>query len=283
MYATKIIADLVDDPLPNAAAVGTGCSCGIDSIHVLNGHIDHPIKNLRLTHLVLNNAGAFRDESGQYDRSAASASRVAKENGLKAVITNSNISEFYSEQFEKYHTYANMFCVLALRKLWGTFFYGSSGHDVSKFRVLDNEHCDCSYYDILSLSCISTDGLVVYSEGAAKSRYEKTQEIFNSELAKKYLNVCQSDIGRNCSTCEKCRRTLLALDAIGGVESFSGVFDLETYHKNRTRFIGWALWRKWLGVGADLTNDALAVLLPQCRIMAYVWALVYLLYRGIKA
>jgi hypothetical protein len=49
LYPTKIIAKLDNMPLPNAGAVGTGLSCGIDSFHVLASQNDlYP--SLKITH-----------------------------------------------------------------------------------------------------------------------------------------------------------------------------------------------------------------------------------------
>jgi len=274
MHRTQIHAELTDSPLENAGGVGTGCSCGVDSLHAIMHHLRHPMKSLRLTHLVVNNAGAFQKGMGQYERSVKVASRIAQDEGVSLVITDSNISDFYSEGFELYHTYANMFCVLALRKLWRTFFYGSSGHDYSHFSVVDNDVDSADKYDLMSLFCVSTGGLNVYDEGGAFSRFEKTRAIYDFELARKCLNVCVCDTGSNCSKCDKCRRTLLNLDALGGVEPFGDVFDINVYRKNKVRYLGWALWKRWNGYG-DMTNDALDILVPSCRVSALFWALVY--------
>ena len=37
----------------------------------------------------------------------------------------------------------------------------------------------------------------------------------------------------NCSECLKCNRTLVALDALGKLDEYSGVFDINKYRKNK--------------------------------------------------
>ena len=44
-----------------ANGVGTGCSCGIDSMHAILNHIKIKEKQFKLTHLCINNVGAFNE------------------------------------------------------------------------------------------------------------------------------------------------------------------------------------------------------------------------------
>ena len=55
-----------------------------------------------------------------------------------------------------------------------------------------------------------------------------------STREQKYLNVCvpATDKGHNCSCCNKCMWTLIPLDAMGKLDKFKGVFDIDVYKKN---------------------------------------------------
>jgi hypothetical protein len=76
---------------------------------------------------------------------------------------------------------------------------------------------------------LSTQRTVVASDGFAFSRAEKTALVARSDAAMRALRVCLSkDSDLNCSRCEKCYRTLLALDALGALERAS-TFDLSRY------------------------------------------------------
>ena len=82
----------------NAGGVGTGCSCGIDSMHAILNHLDIKEKQFKLTHLCINNVGAFNEcysESGiekvRKERTKESE-KFAKEIGLPLIVTDTNIS-----------------------------------------------------------------------------------------------------------------------------------------------------------------------------------------------
>jgi hypothetical protein len=68
------------------------------------------------------------------------------------------------------------------------------------------------------------------------SRFDKTKFLSNSPEAKKYLNVCNASWA-NCGKCNKCVRTLLTLDALGCLDDFQVVFDLDEYRKNKENFL----------------------------------------------
>lgn len=54
-------------------------------------------------------------------------------------------------------------------------------------------------------------------------------------LAHKFLNVClyPNKQPENCGKCDKCKRTLLALDMLGKLDLFNAVFPVEEYQKSK--------------------------------------------------
>ena len=236
VHEVKIDAPVATTPIENAGGVGAGISCGVDSLHIVKNHSGDEYPGLKLTHLVLNNVGAFGETgaSTQYAWTIDLARRFCAEYGFELVLTNSNIFDIVDLDFEQNHTYLNVFAVYCLQKLWKTFYYGSWGVDLQNgFTLIDNELHDCASYDVFSLDAFSTAGLKIYSEGAAYGRYDKTAHIVDFEPAQKYLQVCVSGTGSNCGYCFKCRRTLLTLDALGELNKFSKVFDIDAYKRNR--------------------------------------------------
>ena len=85
---------------------------------------------------------------------------------------------------------------------------------------------------------VSTEHFELVIDGCQYTRAEKTERISEWEIAQKFLNVCIHPInqGHNCSKCEKCMWTLLPLEAMGKLDQFGNVFDIETYRKNREWF-----------------------------------------------
>jgi hypothetical protein len=65
----------------------------------------------------------------------------------------------------------------------------------------------------------------VVHDGAAFTRVQKTELVARHPLAAKHLRVCYHDeAGGNCGECNKCYRTMLALEALGALEG-STAFD----------------------------------------------------------
>ena len=58
MHHTKLIAEVDSSVLPNAGAVGTGISCGVDSFHALAVESQTKFPKHNLTHLAFNNVGS---------------------------------------------------------------------------------------------------------------------------------------------------------------------------------------------------------------------------------
>ena len=244
LYPTKIVADLADTPVSNAGAIGTGISCGIDSMHVLasqaeNGHL-YP--SLKITHLIHNNVGSHgvgRRAELLHPGVKANAVKFANEIGLKIITTDSNFAESFWEGHWHHlfmQTYSDCFAIYMLQKLWKVYFYASDGGgDFSTFNIVNSEKNGPYKYDLLSLSCFSTQSLTIYSEGGAKTRFEKTKTVVTYPPAKKYLNVCVFSVS-NCGECWKCSRTLLALDALNQLDDFQAVFDIDHYKSHRWRY-----------------------------------------------
>ena len=86
----------------------------------------------------------------------------------------------------------------------------------------------------------STSSLGVVHDGASFTRIGKTEIVARFPEAEKSLHVCQAAGAENCSQCEKCYRTMIALDILGKKKSFSGVFDWALYDvgKIETLYIG---------------------------------------------
>lgn len=65
-------------------------------------------------------------------------------------------------------------------------------------------------------------------------RTDKTLLLKDYEPAHRYLNVCvgTQESACNCGHCQKCIRTLVALDTLGILERFSKVFDIEEYKRH---------------------------------------------------
>ena len=221
----------------SGAGVGTGNSCGVDSFYTILKHRNTPLKKQNLTHLAIYNAGSFNGIYRSYGIKAVRDSvwkrseAAAKELGLPLIKVDSNIHEVLSISHLTSHTYLDMFMVYSLQNLWSKYYY-SGGADYSSFDLSGNLHSDPAHFELLLLNCFSTKSIELILAGAECNRTDKVSFIADNEVAQKYLHVCTSS-AENCGVCEKCRRTLLAIDAVGRLEKFQQTFPIEEYKHHR--------------------------------------------------
>ena len=236
LHSINIIAEL--EPAIGGDEVGTGCSCGIDSFSSIYNHYKTNYSNLDITYLTLNNVGAFNECYKEYgsdkvrEERYAKVDKVAHELHLPIIKTNSNFADVFEQIHGQTHTYSSCFAIYCLQKLWCKYYYASSGIDYSGFDLSD---ADPAHYELLSLQCFSTSKLRIFSEGGEKTRIDKTNDILNFLAANNHLHVCLSK-PYNCGICTKCKRTLLSLDALNGLENFKAVFDINYYNTHKKKY-----------------------------------------------
>lgn len=258
-YSGKIelICETIDVPYPNAGAVATGMSCGVDSLYTLYRYNQDDVPSgYRLTHLAYFNMGAIfhpdRTNKKEYsmkefyettDRMSLekldNAQHVADMAGLPLLYVKSNLdSDYYRGAYGDTGVYRNCACVLALAGLFGKYYCSSRGRSEGFDLDLDKAS---EHYESLLCDALSTEGLsFILSD--YDSRLEKTIAIADSEEAKNYLDVCFRF--NNCGTCSKCLRTLVILDIVGKVDSYSKVFDVDHFKQNRDAAYFWLLKTK---------------------------------------
>ena len=167
--------------LESKNAVGTALTCGVDSFYTVLKHLDTDLEGFRLTHLtyfnIMNSAiwQGREDSSREFSNARINYVKPAAEKlGLKLVTVDSSLDKFYNN-LNYLATYAFRFCgtVLALQKLFGKY-YWSSGHPFSQFNLTID---DITYFDLLSVQCVSNENITFYSTGSEITRLEKTEYI----------------------------------------------------------------------------------------------------------
>ena len=246
IFNIKVKATQTSEKLPNAGAYGTGVSGGIDSFHsILNG-CNSDFEDMRLTHLCIFNVGSFGgNQRYRGDIREAVIERgklIANEFNLPLIIANSNFADLFPSTHEYTHDFNSIFAICCLQKLWKAYYYASSNTDINVFSILNSSRNDSDEYALLLYYCFNNYNLNIISEGLSCNRLEKTAVVANSPIAQKYLHVCVHK-KNNCGKCSKCMRTILSLDALGKLEDFSNVFDVEYYKKNKYKYY-WFLFEK---------------------------------------
>ena len=242
-HPITIHAPVTDELLPCEGAVGTGWTGGVDSMYTLMTHLHPEEPGRKLTHLVVANVGTLEsDHNTELLRYMAEKARngIARELGLTVVAVDSNLQLLQQEHYLSVAAFRLPAAVLALQKLFGVFLH-SGAYEFGRFAfVAENS----AYYELLPLSCFETDCTVFYSTGSHISRIRKLRELSDFSLAGKYLHPCIYVQRDNCGKCGKCVRTMGALYALGTLENFSQVFDLEDFSLHKEEHLAAILSKK---------------------------------------
>lgn len=240
-HKIEITAQTISERIENSNAVGTSVSGGVDSFYSIFENLNPIVKSVKLTHLLLLNAGGTGNSGDERPRIGFKEKLefmkgYIEDVDLKFIKMDTNLNEFYNAGEEGCH-YSGacrlMGCILNLQKLFSVYHF-PSGVTLKSFRFSPDPH----YYDLFNLYCFSTESLTVYSSGLQFERDEKVEKIVGYSPTFKYLNVCNYHFNFNCSKCEKCVRTIMELEATGMIGQYREVFDLNMYYKNRWKLIG---------------------------------------------
>lgn len=261
LYAPKIIAELQPPllPLDGKGKIDTGCSCGIDSLYAIKHLTQSDTESIHLDYLVINNVGAFSSYSGtdnkRYVDNISNAINFSKQYGYKLIVTDSNFATAFPQDHLKTHLYSSCFAVHMMSKLWGRYYYASTGCDlVDYFDLKNNELYDAAKYDLIALPAFSTSQLRICNQGISVSRFEKTKDISDYEPAYNYLSVCIKSGKGSCGYCSKCMRTMWTLDALGKIDSFNNIFDVKHYKNNHYYYMK-MLYRNYINGSDHMINE----------------------------
>ena len=222
-FAAKIVAPLAPEVETSGTAVGTGVSCGVDSLHVFATHPD-------ITHACVWNAHIPDVNETDETRKAGfadmveRASRFCEETKHELITADTNFDRggIGCLRWENMTTFGNLFCVYCLQKLFRKY-YIASDCSVLGFNFRLPLYEDCAHYEFFLFPHVSLPHLSIRMDGHDCRRVEKIRDLLNYPPARQFLNVCwrlRPD-HRNCSChCEKCMRTMLALYALGALDGF---------------------------------------------------------------
>ena len=192
------------------AGVGLYVTCGVDSLYSLlkDVELSRDPAHEPVTHLLY--ANFERHEGPAYERLLRRLRRVAGETFRPLVLVDTNVRSLTEETvfWPDYHGAALASVALALQELLGRCLVASSATYVGSLRWGSSPVLDHLW---------PTEGLEMVHDGAEASRTEKVmRHVATSPLALQTLSVCwRSDPAHNCGACEKCLRTMVALELAG--------------------------------------------------------------------
>lgn len=258
IYGNKInikVKELVTPSL-DSAGVGCGCSLGVDSFAAMNQHLSEKCpSSYRITHLTYFNVGAMgyndlEKAKASFEKDLLKVRAFAKEVGLPVVCLESNFSLLYKDfDFDASGDIRNFSAALSLQKLFRKYLYGSS-FTIKDFKF---DKAQTGYYESLLAPLLSTENCEIVIANPDRTRIDKTKDIVDNPLTQKYLYVCwkeliankwpDSEIAKikdkhqNCSHCDKCKRTLLAIDLLGKLDKYGDIFDIPYWKSIKDNYI----------------------------------------------
>jgi hypothetical protein len=207
----------LSDNVNPTAEVGLFFSGGVDSFYTLLKHQDE------ITKLILIN-GFMYENASQRPKVTNEIRRVAEELGKSLIVVEVNIREF-SDQYtyweDQYAGVAMASVGLLLSPQFRKFYFASS---------FSYEYWKPTAIHPLLEPLFSTEALKFEINGSEADRPEKIARIAKSDLALSSLRTCSKKYSYNCGQCEKCLRTMIALQAVGALErcpTFNQQLDIE--------------------------------------------------------
>ena len=203
------------------------------------------------------NAGAmgYNNEAQaakSYSKDLQMVKQFSEEVGLPLVCIESNVTKWYNKIFPSFGQCAvmiNMSVVLSMQKLFGKYFFAST-FPIWEFRF---DKSIMEYYETLLLPLLSTESTELIVANPEMTRVAKEKMIFSNPIVQKYLYVCWKEIIANanpdteyaknidsflnCTSCDKCLRTLLAIDVMGYLEQYRQIFNMDYYYKVKDSYI----------------------------------------------
>ena len=236
-FNIKLVTNLDNTNYNVGNAVGTGCSCGVDSFYSILSHIDTVSEDFKLTHLVSMNVGSFGPYGGDVSRKwffeeLENANKVANDLNIPLITIDSNLMEFYEQNHAYSGTVRMMGAILGLQKLFSKY-YISSGFDLKDFDITAEDNDD---YDLFNTMVGSNESTLFYSSAQEVTRYERTQYITRFPVTYNTLTVCSFG-NENCGKCEKCLRTIGTLYVQEELDKYQNIFKLEDFYKHKLYYL----------------------------------------------
>lgn len=248
----RITAEHESDFDYRGAGVGTGFSAGVDSYCTLvDRYLNESSPANKINTLLFINAGSHGkwDQNGgpdfapeKFKTRYANLSRIATEFGLPLFAIDTNLHYFNRWGNQYTHPLVAASVVLLLQRHFSRYYYSSAGLDfggMMKYQNFYRAEDLGAWCDPILLPQISTESVELISDGCAYSRVEKLQRIAEFWSTHRNLNVCTAHIEgwENCSQCEKCMRTMFALDVLGHRDRFKGAFDWHSFDRRKRNFL----------------------------------------------
>lgn len=270
------VQSLNSEKVQNSKNVGTGLSCGVDSLSTIYNHEEFGESNFKVNYFTFLNAGSHGEFGGEKARKVFREryELVKKYPTQNKIITiDSNMNEILMMNHQLTHTLRSIGCILNLQKLFKYYYYAST-YRFENYELKNS--IDTGNYDILLLPLLSTETTTFYSSVSQYTRIERTEIITKHPESYFNLNVCVSHQAQNCSVCPKCLRTEITLDLLGKLNLYKNVFDLEKYNKVKNKYIGYILYSKKNNIFSNEIYELMLKKKYNINLITYIYKFLYM-------
>lgn len=227
--------------------IGTGYSGGVDSFSTIcDNYENEKDPEYKINTLFFFNVGQYVGENQEVRRIHAdqfyqNGLLFAKEIGLPYIFLDSNLFDFYKKEWEyDAGPLCRLAAILSLQRVIKRYYISGSNHYLQQNSSIDKHLDDVT--DEFIYSYLSPSSIDIILDGNQYYRSEKLVTLSNYQPTKKHLNVCvNSEINvykdKNCSICHKCCRTLIILEALGLLQEYSNVFNIEKYYSVKKEYL----------------------------------------------
>lgn len=211
--------------------VATAFSGGVDSFYTLFSHLDQEqIPDYRISHCLMVNGFDFNNDdisdSRGFNRIAQVYQPMLSGAGVELLVAHTNITPFLTRALQVWNIHGYVHAAflsataLVLGRLLRCLFIPSSDcytelHPWGSHPLFDN--------------LLSSETMESRHDGAHAGRFEKTAALTRWHEVRPRLRVCyrkttfdpDTGILQNCCRCEKCLRTMVALELLGELGQFT--------------------------------------------------------------
>ncbi len=210
-----------DNVLPTSSSAGESVffSGGVDSSYSFLQH-EEKIENLIFVHGV----DMQHDNDELFDRVILRTKRFAEHFGKNLIVVTTNIRALMSKAGLSWSAHYGAGGLGSIANAIGASKVYVGANLPYKWLAPDGTHP-------LTNMLFSTEGVSIFDDGGV-DRSEKLAAIGEHPIVLETLRVCWKDDGYNCGQCEKCLRTMIAIELLGlSTDRFPPLTDLRPLAK----------------------------------------------------